>query len=230
MTTGQRIRAARKAANMTQAELAQKLGIPFQSISQWERDIRNPKKETLIRIADALGVSISDLCDFSLQAERDKIKEEISEITSKLNTATEEERNELEYALGVLEESCDDIDFIAAIQPYLSDLEPLSDDEAALKTLLNSIGFDIIKTRGNYFFTHEHGGSGIFTSEISTDDLNELLSCAQNGLKIAAKTLELKLMRKAFGPHYPAKIIIPPPSAPQADTDTTNEEPTPEDE
>lgn len=61
MTTGQRIKAARKKANMTQAELAQKLEIPFQSISQWERDIRNPKRETLEKIADALGVYYLDL-------------------------------------------------------------------------------------------------------------------------------------------------------------------------
>lgn len=56
MTTGQRIREARKKAGLTQAQLAEKLGIPFQSISQWERDIRHPKRETMERIADALGV------------------------------------------------------------------------------------------------------------------------------------------------------------------------------
>lgn len=61
MTTGQRIKAARKKAEMTQAELAAKLGIPYQSIGQWERDIRNPKRETLERIADALGVYYLDL-------------------------------------------------------------------------------------------------------------------------------------------------------------------------
>lgn len=63
MTTGQRIRIARKSANMTQAELAQKLDIPFQSISQWERDARNPKLETLQRIADALQVPLVFLLD-----------------------------------------------------------------------------------------------------------------------------------------------------------------------
>lgn len=61
MTTGQRIKAARKKANMTQATLASELGIPFQSISQWERDIRNPKKETLEKIGAILGVYYLDL-------------------------------------------------------------------------------------------------------------------------------------------------------------------------
>lgn len=61
MTTGQRIRNARKKANMTQAELAQKLEIPFQSISQWERDVRKPKIESLRKIAKEVNCPITDL-------------------------------------------------------------------------------------------------------------------------------------------------------------------------
>ena len=65
MTIGERIKLARKNANVTQADLATKLDIPFQSISQWERDVRKPKLETLRRIATALGVSVSSLMDES---------------------------------------------------------------------------------------------------------------------------------------------------------------------
>lgn len=61
MTTGQRIRAARKKAGMTQAELAKRLGISYVGISQWENDIRNPKYETLLRIAKALNVEVDTL-------------------------------------------------------------------------------------------------------------------------------------------------------------------------
>lgn len=63
MTIGERIKLARRKANITQADLATKLDIPFQSISQWERDVRKPKLETLQRIATALGVSVSSLMD-----------------------------------------------------------------------------------------------------------------------------------------------------------------------
>lgn len=63
MTTGQRIKAIRKQVGLTQAELAQKLNVPFQSISQWERDIRKPKKETLANIAKELGVDPIELSD-----------------------------------------------------------------------------------------------------------------------------------------------------------------------
>ena len=61
MTTGQYIKRARQKAGMTQAQLAEKLGIPYQSIGQWERDVRNPKLDTLKRIADALNISIQEL-------------------------------------------------------------------------------------------------------------------------------------------------------------------------
>ena len=80
-----------------------------------------------------------------------------------------------------------------AIGVDLSKLDPLTDEESALKILLNSMGYDIIKTRGSCFFTHKYGGS-----EISGDDLAELLNCTQNGLKVAAKALELKLLQESF--------------------------------
>ena len=61
MTTGERIKEARKRAGMTQKELADKLGVQFQNISSLERDERNPKLETLQRIAQVLGVSALSL-------------------------------------------------------------------------------------------------------------------------------------------------------------------------
>lgn len=61
MTTGEKIKAARKKSKMTQAELAQKLDVPFQSISQWERDLRNPKPDTLKAIAKHLDCYYLDL-------------------------------------------------------------------------------------------------------------------------------------------------------------------------
>ena len=61
MTRGERIRAARKKAGMTHGELAKRLNISFQSVAQWENDLRNPKLETLQKIASALGVPLSQL-------------------------------------------------------------------------------------------------------------------------------------------------------------------------
>lgn len=61
MTTGERIKAARKSVGMTQAALAEKLGISYVGVSQWENDIRNPKLSTLKRIADALDTTVESL-------------------------------------------------------------------------------------------------------------------------------------------------------------------------
>lgn len=61
MTTGQLIKAARRKAGMTQKELGAKLGVAYQTLAQWENDLRNPKLDTLQRIASALGVPVQDL-------------------------------------------------------------------------------------------------------------------------------------------------------------------------
>lgn len=61
MTTGERIKTARKRAGMTQQELAEKLQISYMGISQWESGKRNPKKSTLERLAAVLDVPLNYL-------------------------------------------------------------------------------------------------------------------------------------------------------------------------
>lgn len=56
---GLKIKNARSEAHITQAELALRLGVKQQSISQYERSLKGPKIETLEKIANALGVNIS---------------------------------------------------------------------------------------------------------------------------------------------------------------------------
>ena len=59
MNCGKRIRSARIAAGLTQKELAQKLGVSGALVGQYETGIRNPKIDTLNRIAEALSLSLS---------------------------------------------------------------------------------------------------------------------------------------------------------------------------
>ena len=66
MTTGEKIKAARIERGLTQAELATRLNLPYQSIGQWERGVRTPKRDTLQKIADALGVEWYHLCEDNL--------------------------------------------------------------------------------------------------------------------------------------------------------------------
>ena len=61
MTTGERIRAARKNAGLTQKQLGERLNISYQTIAQWENGLRNPKLETLRKIAKEVRCPITDL-------------------------------------------------------------------------------------------------------------------------------------------------------------------------
>lgn len=68
MQTGDLIKDARIKAGITQAELAERLGVTPQAVSQYERGIKKPKLETVIRIAEALGVLVPDLYPEGMQA------------------------------------------------------------------------------------------------------------------------------------------------------------------
>lgn len=61
MTLAESIRQARTAKNMTQKEAASALGISQQAYSQYESGKRRPKMDTIVKIADALGVQPQEL-------------------------------------------------------------------------------------------------------------------------------------------------------------------------
>lgn len=61
MTFGERIAARRKALNLTQEDVAKKLGCTSAAISQWECNGAQPHIATLIALARALKTSASDL-------------------------------------------------------------------------------------------------------------------------------------------------------------------------
>ena len=71
METDKKICKARRAAKMTQAELATRCGVCPQFISAYERGMRIPTLSTIYRIAMAIGVSpMSLLPDSFLEADK----------------------------------------------------------------------------------------------------------------------------------------------------------------
>ncbi len=61
-TIGERIRAARKAAGLTQEDLAHRAGVRLNAIARLERgESRDPHYSTLLGIAHAVGVPIEVL-------------------------------------------------------------------------------------------------------------------------------------------------------------------------
>jgi transcriptional regulator with XRE-family HTH domain len=58
---GSRLAEARKAAGLTQSDLAAKLGVAQSNISFWESWEKPPRGEVLPNIAEAVGVSVDEL-------------------------------------------------------------------------------------------------------------------------------------------------------------------------
>jgi len=78
---GARIREIRKRRKLSQEMLAERAGISAQYVSNIERGKENPTLDLLLRLADALKVSLGEMCDFETE-EMDikKIRSSIREI------------------------------------------------------------------------------------------------------------------------------------------------------
>jgi transcriptional regulator with XRE-family HTH domain len=62
MNIGEKIKYFRTKCNLTQKQLAEKVGIGVASIQRYERNELKPNIGTLNKITTALGISINDLC------------------------------------------------------------------------------------------------------------------------------------------------------------------------
>ena len=58
---GARLRTARRAAGMTQKQLADQLEVESITVSRWEREVTSPSLPRLRRIAELTGTTVSDL-------------------------------------------------------------------------------------------------------------------------------------------------------------------------
>ena len=63
MSIGSKLAQARKAANLTQEQLAERLGVTRQAVSRWESDAAYPETDKIVRMARLLNVS----CDYLLR-------------------------------------------------------------------------------------------------------------------------------------------------------------------
>lgn len=85
MTTGERIKAARIAAGMTQTELAEKVGVKFSAIHKYETGlVVNLKRDTIGKLAKALCVNPSYL--LCLDEEPVEDEAELLDLFKKVNS------------------------------------------------------------------------------------------------------------------------------------------------
>jgi len=71
MTTGEKIKYYRNMRGISQEMLGQFSGINSATIKKYEYGIRNPKPDQLLKIANALGISINLFMDFDIETVSD---------------------------------------------------------------------------------------------------------------------------------------------------------------
>ena len=121
---GIRISNLRKAAQLTQTELADRLGISFQAVSNWERGLSMPDISKLAELASLLNVTVDALLGGEPGGQTVRLLEkqpagdvpvgEIQEIAPILHT------DQVETLLGDTAGKPIDADAIASLAPYLS--------------------------------------------------------------------------------------------------------------
>lgn len=92
---GLRIRKFREANNMTQKQLADKIGVTGSRVSNWEQGIHRPDVDILANICTALNVSPSELLDIHININ------ELSAHEQKLLTAYRK-HTDLQRAVNIL--------------------------------------------------------------------------------------------------------------------------------
>lgn len=60
-TIGMNIANRRRAAGMTQEQVAEKMNVTAQAVSKWENDQASPDADTLVRLSRLFGASVDDL-------------------------------------------------------------------------------------------------------------------------------------------------------------------------
>ncbi|MDM7518448.1 helix-turn-helix domain-containing protein [Lactococcus lactis] len=101
ITFAERLKEARKAANLSQQALADKIGRTKSTISRWESGERNPKMFEMVELENILGIQARDLM-FGEQEITDTILPKISQVSSELTKPRQEKV--LNFATNQLDE------------------------------------------------------------------------------------------------------------------------------
>ena len=79
------IRDVRVEQGMTQQQLADKLGVTDKAVSKWERGVSYPDITILRELADALGVSVSELLAGKRDAQPSPVPPEVEDVVLDLS-------------------------------------------------------------------------------------------------------------------------------------------------
>lgn len=98
---GENIKSAREASGLTQTELGKLIGVTGVAIMRYEKGLREPKLETLQKIASALKVDIYSLTDFdtATQLLNEHINEQIEKDPQPAQGRPEVTDDDIKFAL-----------------------------------------------------------------------------------------------------------------------------------
>lgn len=80
---GENLKTLRKQKGFSQEELATRLQVVRQTISKWEKNLSVPDADTLIRLAEILEVSVSELLGTKIESEN--VASDVAEQLSRIN-------------------------------------------------------------------------------------------------------------------------------------------------
>ena len=79
------LKTLRKQKGFSQEELASRLHVVRQTISKWEKNLSVPDADTLIRLAEILEVSVSELLGSKIENENGNVTNDVAEQLSRIN-------------------------------------------------------------------------------------------------------------------------------------------------
>ena len=95
--TANRLLQYRKKMNLSQEELAAKIGVSRQAVSKWERAEASPDTDNLILLADIYGVSLDELLKGEKETESETQSEEPENNAEIIPTATQHTKNQTRF-------------------------------------------------------------------------------------------------------------------------------------
>lgn len=79
------LKTLRKQKGFSQEELASRLHVVRQTISKWEKNLSVPDADTLIRLAEILEVSVSELLGSKIETKNGNVTNDVAEQLSRIN-------------------------------------------------------------------------------------------------------------------------------------------------
>ena len=83
-TMGEMISTLRKENNMTQLQLAGKMGVTDKAVSKWERDLSCPDIDSIPRLAEIFGISTDELMQVKQRSKDENDGENIIQLILKV--------------------------------------------------------------------------------------------------------------------------------------------------